>query len=293
MRKILQIIVFSILFLSLPGFGQSSDWVRGIYISRQTLEDTHKIKYLIQEAQAVGINTFVIDFEHPSEQYLRNLILVKNSQIRFVARIIMFPLGAVEAQLASPVYLNNRYHVIKEAVQAGAQTIQLDYIRYRASQPPSSENAKHIYAVIQSVRQLLEGTQVELQVDIFGIAALREAYSIGQSAPLFAQALDAFCPMVYPSHYEPYAYHAEHPYETVYHSLTALRQQILDFPTVQIVAYIEILNFRHPMSVSEKIRYVLDEMAAVRDSKANGWYVWNVHNNYQLLFDLLRNHTVR
>ncbi len=41
-----------------------------------------------------------------------------------------------------------------EAVGLGADAIQLDYIRYKPTQRPSSQNSLDIYQVISHIRQI-------------------------------------------------------------------------------------------------------------------------------------------
>ena len=277
-------IIFINLVIPLSAFA----WVRGIYITQPMLEHTRKIKSFIRQAKPLGINTFVIDYYRMSRRYRQNIALVKRANIHYVARIVMFPHGALHSQVISHKYLQKRYRQIMQAVSLGADEIQLDYIRYRKTQRPSSQNAKNIYKVIKHVHDMLRGKRVKLQIDIFGVAAHSESYAIGQNVPLFAPLLDAICPMVYPSHYEPYRYHAKRPYETIYKSLTALRRQLRNFPDVKVYAYIELYNYRYPLSRQNKINYILAEMRAVRDAHADGWYAWSARNKYAILFYILR-----
>lgn len=267
----------------------ASALVRGIYLTQYTAMVTSKVKYYIQQAKASGIDTFVIDYYHMSRKLKKNVALIKQNNIHYVARIVMFPHGALPSQVTSQTYLNKRYQQIMEAVSIGADEIQLDYIRYKKSQPPSKQNARNIDKVIQHVSDMLKGKGVKLQIDIFGVAAHSEALYIGQNAPLFADKLHAICPMVYPSHYEPFRYHATRPYQTVYDSLVDLRKQLKDFPNVKIYAYIELYNYRYPLSRQNKINYILAEMRAVRDADVDGWYAWSARNKYSILFAILRN----
>jgi len=262
-------------------------WVKGIYVTQYTFQNTKYLNYLIKRSKQVGINSFVIDFNYPSKYFRKNLPLLKKSGIKFVARIVMFPHGALNSQVESKTFLAKRFKRIKQVIALHPDAIQLDYIRFRPSQRKSTKNSQRIYAVIQQVKQLLKGTNIELQADVFGEAAHRASHAIGQDVALFANSVDVICPMVYPSHYEPFRYHAKHPYKTVYGSLVALRQQIKKHPDVRIYAYLEIYNYRYPMSRSTKVKYILDELRAVRDSHADGWYVWSAQNKYSILFSIL------
>lgn len=266
----------------------ASAFVKGIYVTQPTLESTRNIKYLIAQAKSVGITTFVIDYWGMNRLTRQNIVLVKQNGLRYVARITMFPYGGEPAQVKSEAYLQKRYRQIMEAVSLGADEIQLDYIRYKPTQRPSSQNAIDINQIIRHIRNLLQGKGVRLQMDVFGVSSFKEALYIGQYPALFATSLDAICPMVYPSHYEPFRYHAVRPYETVYKSLVALRTQLRSAPHIKIYAYIELHNYRYPLSHDAKVKYILDQMRAVRDAGADGYYVWSPTNKYSILFSILR-----
>lgn len=284
MHRFKLLLVTALVFFAANSFA----WVKGIYLTQYTAENTKTLTYLIQQSKSVGINTFVIDYSRPSKRYTQNIQLVKNAGITYVARIVMFPEGGTHEQITSQDYLNKRLATIKQAVALGAQQIQLDYIRYKATQAPSSENAKNVLKVIKAVDKLLEGTGVKLQMDIFGVAADGESKAIGQNPSLFGQVVDAICPMVYPSHYEPFRIHAVTPYQTVLRSLNLLRQNLRASPNVKIYAYIELFNYRFPMSHPTKVEYIMAQLRAVRDSQADGYYVWSANNKYNILFSILR-----
>ena len=41
-------------------------WDKGIYLTQYTLETPNKLDYLIRQAKATGLNTFIVDYEYPS-----------------------------------------------------------------------------------------------------------------------------------------------------------------------------------------------------------------------------------
>jgi len=126
-----------------------------------------------------------------------------------------------------------------------------------------------------------------LQADVFGITSFGESKHIGQNLHLMADNLDALCPMVYPSHFEPFREHAKTPYDTIYTSLRALRSQFDYKMPVKLYAYIEISNYRYALPGDKRHAYIIAEMKAVRDAGADGWYVWSAHNKYDYLFSLM------
>ena len=245
------------------------------------------MQYLIKRSKAVGINTFVIDVYGKNKKYTKNIAMVKRAGIRYVARVVVFPYGARHHQVKNRQIWEKRWKWAQYAVSLGADAIQLDYIRYHRKTAPSVNNEKNIYQVIKFFSKRLKGKGVKLQIDIFGVAAHRPTRTIGQNVQLFAPSLDAINPMVYPSHYEPYRYHAIRPYETVLASVKALKKQLINYPRVKVYAFIEISNYRYRMSYAAKQKYLQAQMNAAIRAGANGWYVWSANNHYKILFNLL------
>jgi len=272
--------------LSLPK--STTFFSHGIYLTQDTAQNIQKLNYLIRQAKVFHIDTFVIDMNYPNKQYAHNIKRVEENGLRYVARIVVFPDGGRHAQIIDQRIWEKKLALAKEAIRLGASGIQLDYIRYRAEHPGSPEKAKNIFPVVQFFQKNLAKYNVELQMDIFGIAAHGPAHTIGQDPLVFAHIVHAFCPMVYPSHYEPFRHHAVRPYETIFNSITSLKKKLHSFPHVKIYAYIELYNYRYPLSPPEKINYIRAEIKATHDSGANGWYAWSPRNLYDPLFQALK-----
>ncbi len=200
--------------------------VNGIYVSHQTSRMKQRFKTLLSQAKQHHINSMVIDFVKPTKRAAVVLKAVRKAGIHPVARIVMYPHGGLHEHIVSKPYLIKRLNTIKQALILGYPEIQLDYIRYKHTQPASSENAKCVHEVIKAVKHLVDAYRAKLQIDIFGVAAHGESPNIGQDPKLFASSVHAICPMVYPSHYHPYAYHSKRPYETIRHSVSALKKII-------------------------------------------------------------------
>lgn len=291
MSKSYRWIVFllcAILAFSSKAFANSG-LVKGIYVTQSSLENTVFLENLIKHAKASGIDTFVVDLDEPCTRYGENIKLVKESGIRYVARITMFPGGGNRTQLRNPEVWQKKFALVQDAVNYGASAIQLDYIRYNTHQIPSDSNIKDVKAIIDWYRAQLAKQKIPMQIDVFGIASFGESKYIGQSIKQFANSVDAICPMVYPSHYSPFPQHFQQPYKTVYDSIGGVHKQIGDSP-VRIYAYIELSNYHYPMSHAKTLDYIKAQVAAVKDSGADGWYAWSPHNRYDNLFYLLENH---
>lgn len=275
------------LFIMIPTVNAGG--TKGIYLTQYTLENTAFLNYLIKGAKAAGINTFIIDLEKPSKRYRDNIALVKANHIKYIARIVMFPNGGTANIISTPELWQKKYYLVKQAVDWGANEIQLDYIRYNTAQKPSSENAKRIHEIIKWYKNKLAAGNIPLQVDVFGIASFGESKYIGQNIKLFAQTVDAVCPMVYPSHYVPFEHHYRTPYETVYDSLTRIKKQFGNNMPIKMYAYIELSNYHYRMSHDQKVVYIKAQIKAVNAAGADGWYAWSPHNRYDVLFSVLQN----
>lgn len=263
---------------------------KGIYINQGTLENTKRLNYLIQESKAVGINTFVVDLSKATKNYQRQIQLIKDGGLRYVARIVVFPDGGTAKHIKSNAYWEEKFKLAEQAIKFGADEIQLDYIRYNTRQPPSPQNAKDVKKVIEWFKEKLAVYKIPLQVDIFGEVSFKESPRIGQNIQLFADTIDVACPMVYPSHYHPYQKHSSQPYETVYKSLTSLQEKFdQKKPPFKLNPYIEASNYHYKWSSSKKTSYILSQIKAVEDAKADGWFVWSPQNHYDNLFSALKN----
>lgn len=265
-------------------------WDQGIYINEGTMNNTPYLQSLIAQSKRLGINTFVIDYQYGSGKYKDNIKLVNQSGIKYVARIVVFPDGGTNSQVLSRSYWEKKYRLVQNAINLGAKEIQLDYIRYSSKQPRSVQNAKNIYNVIKWFKQKLDAEGIPLQIDVFGITAFGDSVYIGQSLTLFANTVNVVCPMVYPSHFEPFQKYAQMPYFAVKRALDALREQFYGNVPFKVIAFIETYNYRYPLSDSQRMTYISKQILAVEDSGFNGWYVWNPNNHYNNLFAVLKSH---
>lgn len=263
--------------------------IKGIYVTQASLENTAFINYLIKHAKAAGIDTFIVDLELPSKRYRENVALLKENNIHYVARIIMFPNGGTVAAMKNPDIWQKKYKLVKQAVDWGAKEIQLDYIRYSSKQKASERNSQDVLQIIQWYKDKLSGQNIPLQVDVFGITSFGESKHIGQNIKLFSQSVDAICPMVYPSHYVPFPEHFKHPYDTVYGSLKRIQKQFGEPMPIKLYAYIELSNYHFPMTHEKTLEYIKAQIKAVEAAGADGWYAWSPHNKYDNLFYILEN----
>lgn len=291
--KLIKIIFIALSLIIFSITGSAFAFTKGIYITQGTLENTETMNYLIKRAKAVGISTFIVDLEKPTKNYQRQIDLIRSNHIKYIARIVFYPGGGTQEQVNSREYFEKKFAIIKKAIDYGAEQIQLDYIRYNTKQPPSSKNAEKIYEIIREVKERISKYNIPLQIDVFGIASYGESKYIGQNIKMFSKTVDAICPMVYPSHYEPFRHHAVRPYQTVYDSLKSIQKQFGFQMPVKLIPYIELSNYRYPLSKAKKLEYIYAQIKAAQDSGADGYYVWSPNNWYDNLFTVLETYPVK
>jgi hypothetical protein len=260
--------------------------VRGIYVQQLTVQDEKRLNELIEKAKAAGFNTFVVDLWRRSPDYAKAIATIQAAGLHYVPRITMFPDGARPEQIASRPLLENRWRLVDFALKLGATDIQLDYIRFSSRNLPSEENANKVREVIRFFRQRIQQRGARLQIDVFGEVSYGPSVRIGQDMRLFAPELDAVCPMLYPSHFEPYKETAKAPYETVHGALMALERQTKAHP-LPMYPFIEHFNYRHRMTEAERATYFEAQLEAVLNSSAQGFYIWSVGNYYDIPFAVL------
>lgn len=268
--------------------GQRSPFqVQGIYLQHFTAQAPKRLERLINNSLEVGVNTMVVDLVAPSPRYKKGIQRIQEQGLSYVPRITMFPDGGTHAQVVDKAYWEQRWKLASYALDLGAKDIQLDYIRYSSKTEASPNNALNIREVLRFFKKRIHERGGRLQIDVFGEVSHGPSLHIGQDMGLFAQEIDSVCPMVYPSHYEPYEERVNLPFETVYDSLTALKQQLGE-RAIPVVAYIELSNHRFELSTSERIKYIRAQLRAVREARAAGWMAWSAGNRYNLLFEILK-----
>lgn len=260
--------------------------VKGIYISQATVENRQYLNYLISRSKQAGINTFVIDLNAVSNSYERNILLVKNSGIRYVARVVVASLSGIPDRERSEAYWMSRFRLVDAAIRLGADDIQIDYV---ASKTPSFQDAPEVREIMAWFREKINN-RAKLQIDVFAESSYKKTDSVEQAVPVlgFGQTVDAVCPMLYPSHFEPYQEHAKKPYDTIYAALTAIKQNYNSSKTpFELYPYIELSNYRHSFTDEQLTGYIHSQIKAVEDAKADGWYAWSAGNKYDRLFMIL------
>ncbi len=289
-----KISISSLLIFSFNAFALA--WDKGIYLTQYMMENPAKLNYFLSQAKETGINTFVIDHDYYSSHFAPCVAKVKAAGIKVVARIVVFSNGGNVQQIKSQEHWEKILKLANDAIKAGVDVIQLDYIRYSSKEPANPQHAKDIHKIIAWFKQRINAEKVPMEIDIFGEVSYYPSMHIGQDIKMFADTVDGVNPMVYPSHFWPYQKYSAEPYKTINNSLNALTGQFDHKTPFKVHAFIEAANFHYinKTSNAQKQKYLLQEIRAVEDAKdVAGWYVWSANNVYENLFAVLRNNKTK
>lgn len=202
-----------------------------------------------------------------------------------------FPMGWLDPQ-------NEEAHeyiadLAEEGIRAGADEIQLDYVRYpvhhgteRALFAPPKDGAR-MRVIRDFVRKVHARTQahgVPLSLDIFGVTATgtyqKDLEMLGQDIGVLAPEAEILSPMVYPSHYTPgymgFAQPGDHP-EIIGIATKAAVARLPPGSKTVIRQWLQAFPDRSPHFGAE---YVKTEARLAEAHGGVGWLLWSPACNY-------------
>ena len=186
---------------------------------------------------------------------------------------------------------NYNIGVAVEAARAGFDEIQFDYARLPDAtglvyeMPWAEQNREAaIDGFFNEARKTLTPFNVFLAADTFGYICWNlDDTKIGQKLEHLAGIVDYLSPMLYPSSFQfgipGYRNPVQHPYEVVRLSLEQARQRT-HLPSVHFRPWLQ--AFRdyafggRPFTAGE----IRSQINAAEDFGADGWMLWNPHNQY-------------
>jgi LysM repeat protein len=184
----------------------------------------------------------------------------------------------------------------KEGVDAGADEIQLDYVRFPvhlsskvAVLPPKEERPAIIRDFVKRVHEVTSSAGAALSLDFFGVAATGDANDIlylGQHIPTVAPEADAISLMSYPSHYSKgymgFPEPGEHP-EVVGIGNTAAVKQLK--PTGAATIFRTWLQAFPLRSSNYGPAYVVAEAKSAESTGGVGWLMWSPACEYSAVWN--------
>ena len=191
----------------------------------------------------------------------------------------------------------------KEAMDAGADEIQLDYVRYPvlgikgADFKLEERKTTKVEVIRNFVRRVHEVTKprgVALSLDIFGVVAEGKRIDIdmlGQDPAMLAPECEALSPMVYPSHYSVgyrgFQNPGNHPEIVGYGTKGTIEQIRAGGVTggAVIRPWLQGMSYKQD-NFSPK--YVADQMKSSEQNGSHGWLIWNPGQGYAATWSALR-----
>jgi LysM repeat protein len=184
----------------------------------------------------------------------------------------------------------------KEGIEAGADEIQLDYVRFPvhlsskiAVLPPKEERPAIIRDFVKRVHDVTYASGVALSLDFFGVAATGDANDIlylGQHIPTVAPEADAISLMSYPSHYNKgymgFPEPGEHP-EVVGIGNTAAVKLLK--PTGSSTIFRTWLQAFPLRSANYGPAYVVAEAKSAESTGGVGWLMWSPACEYSAVWN--------
>lgn len=183
----------------------------------------------------------------------------------------------------------------KEGIEAGADEIQLDYVRFPvhlsskiAVLPPKEERSKIIRDFVKRVREVTAPAGVALSLDFFGVAAtgdMNDIEYLGQHIPTVAPEADAISLMSYPSHYSKgymgFPEPGEHPEVVGIGNVAALKQLKPTGASTIFRTWLQAFPLR---SSNYGPAYVVAEAKSAESTGGIGWLMWSPACEYSAVW---------
>jgi hypothetical protein len=184
----------------------------------------------------------------------------------------------------------------KEGVEAGADEINLDYVRFPvhitekfAKLPDPSKRSEIIRDFVRRVHAETKPAGVLLSLDLFGVTATGARSDIdrlGQDIAVVGPEAEVIMPMVYPSHYDKgyngWEHPGDHP-EIVGIGVKAAVAQLAKVKSTTVVrSWIQAFAWRTSIYGT---KYVVDQAKSAEANGGVGWGMWSPSCEYSAVYN--------
>ena len=186
--------------------------------------------------------------------------------------------------------------IAKEGVEAGADEINLDYVRFPvhiterfAKLPDPSKRSEIIADFVKRVHAETKPAGVLLSLDLFGVTATGARSDIdrlGQDITVVGPEAEVIMPMVYPSHYDKgyngWDQPGDHP-EIVGIGVKGAVAQLAKVKSTTVVrAWIQAFAWRTSIYGT---KYVVDQTRSAEANGGIGWGMWSPSCEYSAVYN--------
>ncbi len=205
----------------------------------------------------------------------------------------VYPIGWLEpSSEGAHEYLKE---LAKEGIDAGADEIQLDYVRYPVIGIKNADfhlEERHLTKIevirsfVHEVHQMTKARGVPLSLDIFGVVATgmrADIEMLGQDIALLGPECDVLSPMVYPSHYSKgymgFEIPGNHPELVGIGTKGTIAQLEAGKVTTGTLVrpWVQAMNYESPEYGPQ---YLGRELKSAVDNGSSGWLMWNPNQDY-------------
>jgi hypothetical protein len=188
----------------------------------------------------------------------------------------------------------------KEAMDAGADEIQLDYVRYpvigtkNADFHLAEKNLTRVQVIrdfVREVHQVTHARGVPLSLDVFGVIAMghrADIDALGQDLQMLGPECEALSPMVYPSHYAKgfygFAEPGNHPEIIGIGTKGTLEQLSAVNVTTKVRPWLQAFYWESPDYGPD---YLRKEIKHAGEAGGSGWLMWNPGQDYSYAWQVV------
>ncbi|MBS2013166.1 MAG: hypothetical protein JST00_09780 [Deltaproteobacteria bacterium] len=183
----------------------------------------------------------------------------------------------------------------KEGVEAGADEINLDYVRFPvhvtnayAKMPEPKDRSNVIRDFVKRVHEVTKPAGVMLSLDLFGVTATGtrdDIERLGQDIATVGPEAEVIMPMVYPSHYDKgyngWEHPGDHPEIVGIGTKGALAQLKKVGSTTVVRAWIQAFPWRTNVFGA---KYVVDQAKSAEANGGVGWAMWSPSCEYSSVY---------
>lgn len=205
-----------------------------------------------------------------------------------------YPIGWLDP--ANPEVLEYVQGLVVEAMDAGADEIQLDYVRYPVQKGLGNadfgyymkgRNKKEVIRdFVHEVHELTKARGVPLGVDVFGVTSTgtqEDIDNLGQDLAMMGKEVEFVLPMVYPSHYGEgfygFAVPGDHP-EIVGIGTKATNARLAG-TGAKTRPWLQTFNWKSPAYGPQ---YIRDEIKSGDEAGGSGYMMWNPGSEYSTVW---------
>jgi hypothetical protein len=202
-----------------------------------------------------------------------------------------YPIGWLDP--TSPLAHKYVIDLVKESLDAGADEIQLDYVRFPVQRglgnavlpPADGTREKLVKAFAHEVHEVTSARKVPLSLDVFGVTAtgtIIDEHNLGQNIGMLGAECEALSPMVYPAHYDKgymgWDQPGNHPEIIGIGTKAAVQKLARAHASACVVRpWLQAFGWRCP---DYGPKYLVAETESATKSGSAGWLMWNPSCDY-------------